>query len=161
MPPKIPFLPSIEGFGELSIAGSIPGSIHPKGAAGLWAIAGTDTEVANLKAAGPTQTAAIVAYGGAEVSAIAAEIDPGNQHGSVAYLFGQGLQTGLTAETDNGSAVVGVCGFGGVGILGKSARGGWAARFWGDTDIQGFLNVNGRIEPGIRLFTATFPSRAR
>lgn len=142
-----PTFPAIEGFGELSITAPQV-QLHPgssSGSAGVWAIAATTSETTALKAAGPRRTAAVVAYGGTDVSAIAAEIDPGNQTGSVANFYAQGAQTGLSAQTGNGTAVLGLSGEGGIGIMGKSV-GGWAAQFYGDVSSNnGRFVVNGPL----------------
>lgn len=72
MPPKPP--PIAEGFGQLSITGSL---ITPRGhreSAGVWGLIGPAAEVDPLKAQGPSATAAVVAYStGAANDAVYAE----------------------------------------------------------------------------------------
>jgi hypothetical protein len=63
--PKIVFPPlhPAVGYGQLSIsAPPVERGVHPKNAAGVWALEGSGEELATLEPAGPTQTAAVVAY---------------------------------------------------------------------------------------------------
>jgi len=148
--PKFPIvgLQAADAFGELSVIGTSPGAVlHPRGSAGVWGIAGTTEEVKAAKAAGPMQTAGIVAHGGSKVSAFAADMDAANTNGSVGYFFGQGSQAGVTGTTDNGNGVVGVSGTGGIAVLGKTS-GGWAGQFHGDVLVTHNFVVYGTAELG-------------
>jgi hypothetical protein len=162
MPTFPPLHSSLVGFGELSITASqvVKMPLTGSQSAGVWGVAATDTEMTALKAAGPKQTAGVVAYGGSTSAAIAAEISPNNTTGQVVSLVAQGKQIGLKAQCDSGSAVMGTVTFGGNAIHGVApVNGGFAGYFdgsvycggktvvnapfvAGDTRIDGSLSVN-------------------
>ena len=122
-PTKIPVssINSTVGYGQLSISASAAVIEQKrKNAAGVWALEGTGDELKTLEAAGPTQTAAVVAHGS-------------NQ--------------GVYAESKTGPGVKGVS-VSATGVWGGSTSGrgleGWSTSNYGATgDSQKFAGVRG------------------
>jgi hypothetical protein len=118
-----PSLIAIEGYGQLSLSERNTISITGrKNAAGAWALVGTPDEVKELQAAGPAQTAAVVASAGSGEQALYAASEKGRSI------------TGLSVSA--------------TGVYGTSTSGrgveGWSQTNYGVTgDSQSFAGVRG------------------
>ncbi len=159
--------PSIEGYGQLSISATL---VSMKHAAGVWALAGDKNEVDSLKAAGTAVTAAMVASSD-NFSGVYANSKQGrgvegwsiNNYGvsgdstsfagvrgtSVAASGTEGWSTngsGVFGTSQSGDGVYGICqSKSGAGIHGVNNKGGNAAVFDGDVQVNGNVNVTGDI----------------